>query len=200
MRSRKLYREPAVDDQITRRAVRRSWEHEQGATGRLVLSILAPSSRYERTAHWNDTSKESLEALLPQALMEMECRAAEETERARLEEQKQERRRQDWETAIRHAKAQFIDEHRAETLRQQVARWQEAAAIRSFCDQIEATHRTSPEALKWSTWGRAHADSIDPLNAELAPPAPPDPIHPDHLRPFRLSAMKRGWRVRIDVA
>jgi hypothetical protein len=69
-------------------------------------------------------------------------------------------------------------------LRARVHAWEEADAIRAYCDAVEAVHGTDAvgdaEAAAWLAFARAHADRSQEL-----PRMPADPeIAHDALKPY----------------
>jgi len=162
--------------------------NEQEAKGTVRISILAPRSRSSRQASWGDGKRQTLEECLPAVLMEVEARAAEERERLEIERTEAERRRQAWEDAMARAKQRHTEHHRSGILDTQIAAWQRAQAIRSYCDAIEQDRPGDADAVGWADWARAFADAIDPLGAILITPQPPADPSADDLRPFL-----EGW-------
>ena len=107
-----------------------------------------------------------------------------------------ERRRQ-WEAAMEHAKIRLIEDHRREVLRRRVTAWNEATAIRAYCDAVEDRHgidtiAADPDAAAWLAFAREQADS-----AQRLPRMPADPdVTPEALKPYlgKWSPYgPRGW-------
>lgn len=163
---------------------RRSFANEEGATGLLLIAILAPSTRSNRQASWGDGKKQRLEDCLPAVLMEAETRSADERERIRLAQEEAERARQAWEEAMERARALHAESHRAVVLVEQVEGWQQATAIRAYCDAIQQAHPGPGPAAEWIAWARLHADRIDPLDPAPTLPGLPAQVTAEDLRPF----------------
>lgn len=95
------------------------------------------------------------------------------------------------------AKLRLVEVHRAEVLTERVRAWQEAKAIRAYCDAVEARH--GPEAVaadgstsEWLGFAREHGDHLQRL-----PQMPADPeVTPEALKPY-LGGWSpygpRGW-------
>jgi len=173
-----------------RRVERESWfripEHDDKPSLRLSISV---SGIHEhRQSRWNDTENHALEQRLNQILQEVELRAAA-SERDRLEREEEARlKRRRWEAAVDQARSQLVEHHRGEELRSQVTRWQEADAIRRYCQALERhAGDREHEVGEWVVWARRDADEIDPTRCPPGMPADPEAT-PDALRPFL-----RGW-------
>lgn len=157
--------------------------YDSGATGQLNIEALAGS--YGRQKSWGDRSRWSLEDRLPHLLHELELQAIEAEERRLAREREEEERQRQWEAAMEQAKQRLIEDHRLEILRSRVRAWQEAEAIRAYCDAVEARHGTDviagdPEAAQWLALARTHAD-----HAQQLPKMPPDPDPtPESLKPY----------------
>jgi hypothetical protein len=90
-----------------------------------------------------------------------------------------------------------VEDRRAQVLAERVRGWNEADAIRDYCDAIEAAYgeeaiAADPDALAWLTYARERADRL-----QVMPRMPADPeATPEALRlylgrwdPYR----PRGW-------
>lgn len=163
---------------------RRSFAYEEGATGLLLIAILAPSTGSNRQSSWGDGKKQTLGDCLPAVLMEAETRSAEQREHIRLAQEEAERRRQAWEEAMERARTLHAESHRATALVAQVEGWQQATAIRAYCDAIQQAHPGDRPAAEWITWARLHADRIDPLDSAPTLPGLPATVIAEDLRPF----------------
>lgn len=169
--------------------------YDKGATGQLDISIL--SYYGHRQGSWGDRKRWTLEERLPQLLRELETLAAEAEQRRLAREREEEERQRQWEQAMEHARVRLIDDHRIEVLRRRVSAWQEAEAIRAYCDAIEARHGANaiaadPEAARWLFLARQHADDTQAL-----PRMPADPeVTPDALKPFLGGWSPHGPAVR----
>jgi len=158
---------------------------------RLELSLEHSYAHPGRRFHWGDRQRWRLEDKLPNLLSEIAHRAHTERERQLARQRAQEETRRRWLAAMDQARADLIQAHRLKALRAQVRAWQEATAIRDYCQALEAhqagTAAVSETAAQWIAWARAYADSIDPL--PHTPGLPPDPdITPTDLRPYL-----HGW-------
>jgi hypothetical protein len=157
--------------------------YDAAATGRLKITVNGGYSREGRPASWADRKSWTLEEKLPDLLRELEVRAAEDDERDSRTRQEAEERQRRWEIAMERAKERFIEAHRGDALRAQVAAWQEANAIRAYLNALEEVHGDRPSAAEWIAWIRDHLDSLDPLLAEQCMPEAPEP-GPEDLKPF----------------
>ena len=98
---------------------------------------------------------------------------------------------------MERAKRRLVFDHRREVLRRRVRAWQEADAIHSYCDAVEARHgadtvATDPDAARWLALAREEADRSQQLPRM---PADPEPT-PEALKPYldRWSPYgPRGW-------
>ena len=168
-----------------RRAERESWFriplHDDKPSSRLSISLSGVHEH--RQSCWNDTENQSLNDRLNQILQEAELRAAA-MERDRLQREEEARlKRRRWEAAIDQAKNRLIDHHRGEELQRQVVRWQEADAIRRYCQALEQQTGDHERGMgEWIEWARRYADRVDPLLNPPGMPADPDAA-PDALRP-----------------
>lgn len=163
---------------------RRSFAHEEGATGLLVIALLAPSTGSSRQSSWGDGKKQTLESCLPAVLMEAETRSAEGREHIRLAQEEAERRRQAWEEAMDQARTLHAENHRAKSLVAQVEGWKQATAIRAYCDAIQQAHPGHGPAAEWIAWAQLHADRLDPLDPAPTLPDLPAKVTAEDLRPF----------------
>jgi hypothetical protein len=82
------------------------------------------------------------------------------------------------------ARLRMVEDHRLEVLRTRIRAWQEAKAIREYCDAVEARHgaeaMTDPQVAEWLAFARAQAD-----RAQELPRMPADPeITPEGLKPY----------------
>ncbi|WP_055566875.1 hypothetical protein [Streptomyces atriruber] len=168
---------------VTSRAVRPSHQ--------LDLSLEHTYAHPGRRSHWGDRQRWRLEDRLPDLLREITHRAHTEAERRLTRQRKEEETRQRWLAAMRQARTALVEDHRTKILRGQVEAWQEATAVRAFCDALEdqqdATAATTEAGLAWIAWARAYADRIDPVPRRPVLPEPPS-ITPDSLRPYL-----HGW-------
>jgi hypothetical protein len=86
---------------------------------------------------------------------------------------------------MERAKRRLVDDHRLEVLRGRVRAWEEAEAIRAYCDAVEARHSADaiaaePAAVRWLALARDQADRGQEL-----PLMPDDPeITHERLKPY----------------
>ncbi|MEV5903397.1 hypothetical protein [Streptomyces sp. NPDC052127] len=171
-----------------------AWQRVTARTTRpsheLELSLEHTYAHRGRRSHWGDRQRWRLEDKLPTLLREIAHRAHAEHERQQAQQRKEEETRQRWLAAMQQARTALLEDHRLKALRTQVRAWQEAAAIRAYCDALEGHHVTPDGAegvTAWTSWARAHADRIDPVPQNPGLPDPPA-ITPEDLRPYL-----RGW-------
>jgi hypothetical protein len=98
---------------------------------------------------------------------------------------------------MERAKLHFLSHHRHEVVRERVRAWQDADAIRAYCDAVEARHGPSTVAAdagasEWLAFARDRAERLQAL-----PSVPADPkISAEALKPF-LGGLSpygpRGW-------
>src|SRR5207247_2480016 len=82
----------------------------------------------------------TLEDRLPQLMRELETQGVEAEERRLAAEREEAERQRQWEQAMAQAKRRLVEDHRIDVLRKRVRAWQEADAIRAYCDAVEACH------------------------------------------------------------
>lgn len=163
--------------------VERPKPYDSSATGELNIEALG--SAYGRQKAWGDRSRWKLEDRLPNLLRELEIEAVEAEERRLAREREQAERQRQWEEAMERAKRQLVDDHRLEVLRNRVRAWEEAEAIRAYCDAVEARHgadaiAAEPAADRWLALARHHADQSQQL-----PLMPEDPeVTHERLKPY----------------
>lgn len=152
--------------------------YDKHATGQLDIELAGSRS-------WGDRKSWTLEDRLGDLLRTIEA-YAEAAEQRRLEQEREaaERQRQ-WEAAMQRATARFVQHHHTERLRRQVRAWQEADAIRDYCDAVEARFGTEeiaadPEASRWLAFARSHVERTQSLPRMAADPEPA----PKDLEPF----------------
>ena len=167
--------------------VERPKPYDGGATGELNVEALA--SAYRRQKAWGDRSRWKLEDRLSNLLRELETQAVEAEERRLAREREQAERQRQWEEAMERAKRQVVDDHRLEVLRNRVREWEEAEAIRAYCDAVEARHGAAaiaaePDAASWLELAHDHADRMQQL-----PLMPDDP----EITYDRLKSYLGGW-------
>jgi hypothetical protein len=175
--------------------VERPKPYDNGATGELNIEALGIS--YGRQSSWGDRTRWSVEARLSHLMGELEIQAAEAEDRRLAKEREEAERQRQWEVAMENAKRRFIEDQRLEVLRRQVHAWEEAEAVRAYCDAVEARHgyeaiSAVPGAQAWLSLAREHAD-----RAQQLPTMPLDPeITHEQLKPY-LGGWSpygpRGW-------
>lgn len=175
--------------------------YDSDATGELRIELIDQNrwQRSGRQAQWADRKSWSMEERLPHLFRELEGRlvdadrleeqarvAAE--EKAERERKAAESRRIEWEHHIENARAQLLEQQRAEILRKQAARWREANDLRAYRDEIEARYGDVQETRRWIEWIDEFIDKLDPLTSPpTLPSAPEESV--DALQPF----MPKGW-------
>jgi hypothetical protein len=166
--------------------------YDKNATGQLNISLLGHS---RRQTSWGDRKRWKLDDRLGQVLRELETQAVEAEERRLAREREAAERQRQWEAAMANAERRFVEEHQLAVLRRRVQAWQEADAIRAYCDAVEARHdqaATQPDTAAWLQLAREHADRLQRL-----PTMPADPeISKEDLKPYlgRWSPYgPRGW-------
>ncbi|MFJ9083848.1 hypothetical protein ACIRL3_15605 [Streptomyces sp. NPDC102384] len=144
-----------------------------------------------RQSCWGDRQRWRLEDRLPNLFREITHRAHTEAERRLARQRKEEETRQRWLAAMRQARTALAEDHRTKILRGQVQAWQEATAVRAYCDALEdqqnATAGTTHATRAWIEWARTYADCIDPALQSPELPQPPTAT-PENLRPHL-----HGW-------
>ena len=97
---------------------------------------------------------------------------------------------------MERAKLRLAEDHRMKVLRGRVGAWQEAEAIRSYCDAVEGRHGADaigrPRGNRMARPRRNYADK-----AQQLPRLPADPeVTPEGLKPY-LGGLSRygpsGW-------
>jgi hypothetical protein len=175
--------EPGIGDVLLRvealecrYAVRVSEESGARWTLRLVLQVRGPGEPAD--ARWCDRSGWRVEEALGQVLDDIVRRAEATQEEIDFKERRQAARA----TEERNI---AIWEHRATVLRDQVAAWHEAEAIRHHCDQLVAAGAADQD--EWVRWARARASEIDPLREPPGmPPAPSEKSAPRQPASVRM--------------
>ncbi|MQM25653.1 hypothetical protein [Glycomyces albidus] len=144
------------------------------------LKIELPHTRSGSRCRWADRKTGTLEDRLPEVIDGLATRAAEDRERAAIEEQEAAERQRAREKAETDAHSKALRHFYAETLYQQVSAFERMRAISAYCDafeeQIAAADPAAPElesAAEWLEWARSHAAEIDPLRALPTMPAAP---------------------------
>lgn len=167
--------------------VERPKPYDSGATGELNIEALGSS--YGRQASWGDRTRWKIEDRLPNLLRELEIQAVEVEERRLIREREEAERQHQWEAAMERAKRRLVADHRLEVLRSRMRAWEEAEAIRAYCNAVEGRHgpdtiAADPYAAQWLALAREHADE-----AQHVPRMPSDP----EITPERLKSYLGGW-------
>jgi len=158
--------------------------YDADATGQLSIALTgAGGSREGRAISWSDRKTWRLEDKLPELLQELELRSIEDDLRAAEEKRKAEERQRQWEAQIAAARERFLEAHRTNALRAQIAARHEAKAMSTYLAELEAAHGASPESSEWIEWIREFIARIDPLTAPTTMPTEPE-IAPEDLKPF----------------
>lgn len=149
--------------------------YDKHATGQLDIT-LDGYARSGRPARWGDRKRWKLEDRLGNLLHELDTRAAEDEQRRIDADREREERQRRWEAAVERAKHAFVADHRIKVLRARVQAWQEADAIRAYCDAVEERHGSDliddPDAAAWIILAREHADLAQGLPTMPADPEP----------------------------
>jgi hypothetical protein len=161
--------------------------YDSGAIGELNIEVLGGASGRQKS--WGDRSRWILEDRLAHLLRELELQAVEAEERRLAREHEEAERQRQWEAAVYDAKRRVIEDHRLEVMRARVREWEEAEAIRAYCDAIEARHgaeaiAAEPDAVRWLALAREHAD-----RAQELPRMPGEP----EITHERLQRYLKGW-------
>ncbi|WP_249460126.1 hypothetical protein [Streptomyces lavenduligriseus] len=175
-RTTKVPHEPTAEETSRQQRFSRApvpkYNHE--FSGRLELGAPA-SSGYRTWYACGDSTRWPLEARLGHLLHSLEgCAVAAERRQQEEELRKTEQQRR-WLAAVRRAREQQVEWHRAQMLVEQVTAWRRADDIRAFCRAARARGRGAslPGELEWLHWAEAYAEQLDPLRGALG--APPDP-------------------------
>jgi hypothetical protein len=151
-------------------------------------------SRSKRQHHWGDRKRSKLEDVLGIVLRELETRTVEEKQRKLDEKRAKEERRIRWEAAMATAREKAAQAHFATILREQARQWQDAHALRQYCDALERRLNVAAEesvdvesARSWLRWARGYAETLDPLT-ELPTMPPGLAFEPEELKPHL-----NGW-------
>ena len=161
--------------------------YDSGSTGELNVEALG--SAYGRQKSWGDRARWKVEDRLSNLLRELELQAVEAEERRLAREREQAERERQWEAAMEHAKRRLVEDHRLEVLRARMRAWEEAEAIRAYCEAVEVRHgidviTSDSEAAAWLKLAREHAERMQCIPAM---PADPEATH-ERLKPYL-----NGW-------
>ncbi|MFH9663456.1 hypothetical protein ACH4NF_34945 [Streptomyces sp. NPDC017248] len=117
-----------------------------------------------------------MEARLGHLLHSLEGCAVAAERRLQEEELRKTEQQRGWLAAVRQAREQQVERHRAHVLVEQVTAWRRADDIRAFCRtaRARANSASPPGELEWLRWAETYAERIDPLRGPLGnPPEPP---------------------------
>ncbi|MGW1109258.1 hypothetical protein [Streptomyces sp. NPDC002540] len=149
-----------------------------------------------RPGRWRDRKSRTLEEALGVILGEIEARAVEDARRRQDEQQARAEREVRWQAAMDVAKERVVRGQLAEVLREEVGRWQEAAALSAYCTALErrigeldgaVDEAALASARRWLRWARGYVGSIDPLTRLPGMPHTREPT-PAELKPYL-----KGW-------
>ncbi|GAB3922063.1 hypothetical protein GCM10029976_009990 [Kribbella albertanoniae] len=149
-------------------------------TRRLLIELSGYHSNGRRH-HWADRKRALAEEWLADICDELETRSGEDDLRRIEEAREKAERRRTWEAAIDRARRMATHAHRAAVLTAQAERWQQATAIREYCDALEQL--ASSTSAEWISWARAHASALDPLSNPPGMPEEPE-LKPEDLKPY----------------
>jgi hypothetical protein len=154
-------------------------------TGRLRLEMAGYGGREGRVFRWSDTARTPLEDKLPAVLSEVEVRGAEDAHREHERHAQEQARRDQREQAARHAAAKALEKQRADTLIDQLHRWETAhrlhgylTALRQNIDQRQRDADAADldpriaDAIRWLTWAEEYTLRLDPLSGLPGMPGP----------------------------
>lgn len=175
-RTTKVPREPTAEETSRQRCLSRApvpkYNHE--FSGRLELGAPAGSG-YRTWYACGDSTRWPLEARLGHLLHSLEGCAAAAERRQQEEELRKTEQQRHWLAAVRQAREQQVEQHRAQVLVEQVTAWRRADDIRAFCRAARgrANGASPPGELEWLHWAEAYAEQIDPLRGALGAPSEP---------------------------
>ncbi|MGW1649410.1 hypothetical protein ACWCP9_31760 [Streptomyces eurythermus] len=169
----------AIRERTTKVPREPSWapvpKYNHEFSGRLELGAPAGSG-YRTWYACGDSTRWPLEARLGHLLHSLEgCAAAAERRQQEEEELRKADQQRRWLAAVRRAREQPVEWHRAQVLVEQVTAWRRAGDIRACCRAAcaRAGGARLPGELEWLHWAETYAEQIDPLRGALE--APPDP-------------------------
>ena len=168
----------------TRRSASARKEYESGATGRLCLELLGGGGQSVRPSKWADRRSWMLEDKLPDLLHEIEIRAVEKEQRLQAAEREAAEGRRAWEAAKIRARDRYVESRRVDVLFEQIANWEKAEQIRTYCDAAESAHPDVAQTRTWIAWARQRADEMDSLRIPPQAPAVPRDVTAEQLKPF----------------
>ncbi len=122
-----------------------------------------------------------------EVIADIEARVQAERDRVAAKELERIQRQREWEEAMDRARVRFHEDRRVKMLNDQLAAWEKAARIRTYCAAMEAAgpeHVVKDDAdAFWRQWCLAYADRIDPTIIGASGPADTEP-RPEDLRPY----------------
>ncbi|RLB65779.1 MAG: hypothetical protein DRI90_01115 [Deltaproteobacteria bacterium] len=152
---------------------RRIPEWDYSPSGVLAFQVTEPGV-YDTRRRWGEGRRGPLEAKIPSLLDGLrkiaEAMAEARARRAVREQEAQERERRESERRIRESKVRSFQD----AILTQVAGWDSATRLREYVEAVErkaAAGGPGPtiELVRWSSWARAVANSIDPLARPTTP-------------------------------
>jgi hypothetical protein len=158
-------------------------------SGKLRIEVATAEGRWDRTAHWSDRQRWTIEDKVGDVLAEITRRITAEQDRITAAEQAKVQRQRDWEAAMDQARSRFHHDRRIEALNKQLDRWKRSAEIRAYCAAVEQARPTDDDTetleaqSRWLEWCRRYADQIDPTLAGAHAPKEIEP-RPDDLKPY----------------
>ncbi|MEA3077913.1 MAG: hypothetical protein QOF60_2821 [Actinomycetota bacterium] len=162
--------------------------HEEGATGKLAISVVAPYFGEGRTSQWADRKTWTLEEKLGELFAELELRAVEDRHRREIEAREEEKRQRRWAEELERARQRYLEHTRREELARQLDSWRVAERVRSYCAAVEAHHADDEQAMAWVTWARGYAQQLDPIAGDVRGPSLPSDL-PD----YKLKDFIKDW-------
>jgi hypothetical protein len=172
---------------------RYSWQRVQPETrevpsGRLVVEFDEDWHLRGRRRRFADRQRWRLDNKLCDVLAEVVFRLNDQRERREAAERAERDKQQAWRAAMAQARFDFEDSRRIEALDRQVAGWEKAQRIRSYCDVLGAVRdEHDEERTAWVAWARDYADRLDPRGRCDLAPAEVEP------RPHQLAPFLKGW-------
>ncbi len=143
------------------------WKKEWADTAKKPLEEQIASIFRAMKAHAEEQERARLEQEAEQRRLREE-RERQEAERRRLAAEREERERQEWEAAVSVASGKAVHAVRAEHFGTALEQWRAAGEIRAFCAALDEVAAASEDGLEaerlreWSAWGNEEAGQLDP--------------------------------------
>ncbi|MEV1009819.1 PE-PGRS family protein [Streptomyces sp. NPDC049881] len=143
------------------------WSKEWADTAKKPLEEQVGSVFRALKAHAEEQERARLEQEAEQRRLREE-REWQEAERRRLEAEREERERREWEAAVSAASVKAVHAGRAEHFGMALEQWRAAGEIRTFCAALEEAATRSAGTVQaerlreWAAWGMAEAERLDP--------------------------------------